>query len=142
MLVWQDMAGLSARSPKFAKRYADVAATLRAAATEFAADVAVGRVPDRAVLLPVTARPQSKSTALVFRTVACSTWPGRRVPAGRANGLAGLSLEALGQLRAVTATLGWLAPMRVLSGGRTGEHATVRTDLILTLTLILAWLTA
>ena len=39
------MAGLSARSPKFAKRYADIAATLRDAATEFAADVATGAFP-------------------------------------------------------------------------------------------------
>jgi 3-methyl-2-oxobutanoate hydroxymethyltransferase len=45
VLVWQDMAGLSARSPKFAKRYADVAGILRAAATEFAADVAGGAFP-------------------------------------------------------------------------------------------------
>ena len=45
VLVWQDMAGLSARSPKFAKRYADVAATLRDAATEFASDVATGAFP-------------------------------------------------------------------------------------------------
>src|SRR6202522_1734158 len=45
VLVWQDMAGLSARSPKFAKRYADVAATLRSAASEFAADVASGAFP-------------------------------------------------------------------------------------------------
>jgi len=45
VLVWQDMAGLSARSPKFAKRYADVAATLRSAASEFAADVAAGAFP-------------------------------------------------------------------------------------------------
>jgi 3-methyl-2-oxobutanoate hydroxymethyltransferase len=45
VLVWQDMAGLSARSPKFAKRYADVAATLRDAATEFASDVASGAFP-------------------------------------------------------------------------------------------------
>ncbi len=29
VLVWQDMAGLSARSPKFAKRYADLAGVLR-----------------------------------------------------------------------------------------------------------------
>jgi 3-methyl-2-oxobutanoate hydroxymethyltransferase len=39
------MAGLSARSPKFAKRYADVAGILRTAATEFAADVAGGTFP-------------------------------------------------------------------------------------------------
>jgi 3-methyl-2-oxobutanoate hydroxymethyltransferase len=45
VLVWQDMAGLSSRSPKFAKRYADVAATLRTAAAEFAAEVASGAFP-------------------------------------------------------------------------------------------------
>jgi 3-methyl-2-oxobutanoate hydroxymethyltransferase len=45
VLVWQDMAGLSPRSPKFAKRYADIAATLRAAAAEYAADVAAGVFP-------------------------------------------------------------------------------------------------
>jgi 3-methyl-2-oxobutanoate hydroxymethyltransferase len=45
VLVWQDMAGLSPRSPKFAKRYADVAGVLRQAATEFAADVSSGAFP-------------------------------------------------------------------------------------------------
>jgi 3-methyl-2-oxobutanoate hydroxymethyltransferase len=45
VLVWQDMAGLSARSPKFAKRYADLAGVLRDAATEFAAEVAGGTFP-------------------------------------------------------------------------------------------------
>jgi 3-methyl-2-oxobutanoate hydroxymethyltransferase len=45
VLVWQDMAGLSARSPKFAKRYADMAALLGEAATEFARDVATGAFP-------------------------------------------------------------------------------------------------
>ena len=45
VLVWQDMAGLSPRSPKFAKRYADIAAVLRTAAREFAADVASGAFP-------------------------------------------------------------------------------------------------
>jgi 3-methyl-2-oxobutanoate hydroxymethyltransferase len=45
VLVWQDMAGLSGRAPKFAKRYADVAGVLRGAAAEFAADVAGGRFP-------------------------------------------------------------------------------------------------
>ncbi|HEX6447923.1 MAG TPA: 3-methyl-2-oxobutanoate hydroxymethyltransferase [Trebonia sp.] len=45
VLVWQDMAGLSPRSPKFAKRYADIGAILRAAATEYAADVASGAFP-------------------------------------------------------------------------------------------------
>jgi 3-methyl-2-oxobutanoate hydroxymethyltransferase len=45
VLVWQDMAGLSARSPKFAKRYADLAGVLRSAASEFAAEVAGGTFP-------------------------------------------------------------------------------------------------
>jgi 3-methyl-2-oxobutanoate hydroxymethyltransferase len=45
VLVWQDMAGLSARSPKFAKRYAEVGGVLRAAATEFADEVASGAFP-------------------------------------------------------------------------------------------------
>ena len=54
VLVWQDMAGLSARSPKFAKRYADVAGVLRTAAAEFAADVASGDLPVGGVLLPLT----------------------------------------------------------------------------------------
>jgi 3-methyl-2-oxobutanoate hydroxymethyltransferase len=45
VLVWQDMAGLSPRSPKFAKRYADIGAILRTAASEFAADVASGAFP-------------------------------------------------------------------------------------------------
>jgi len=45
VLVWQDMAGLSPRTPKFAKQYADVAATLRTAAAEFAAEVASGAFP-------------------------------------------------------------------------------------------------
>jgi 3-methyl-2-oxobutanoate hydroxymethyltransferase len=45
VLVWQDMAGLSPRSPKFAKRYADMAGVLRSAATEFAAEVAGGTFP-------------------------------------------------------------------------------------------------
>ena len=48
VLVWQDMAGLSARAPKFAKRYADLAGVLRDAATEFAAEVAGGAFPDEA----------------------------------------------------------------------------------------------
>ena len=45
VLVWQDMAGLSPRSPKFAKRYADVGAVLRTAATQFAEEVASGAFP-------------------------------------------------------------------------------------------------
>jgi 3-methyl-2-oxobutanoate hydroxymethyltransferase len=46
VLVWQDMAGLSPKPPKFVKRYADVAGALREAATAFAADVAAGTFPD------------------------------------------------------------------------------------------------
>jgi 3-methyl-2-oxobutanoate hydroxymethyltransferase len=46
VLVWQDMAGLSARTAKFVKRYADVAGVLRGAAQAFAADVASGSFPD------------------------------------------------------------------------------------------------
>jgi 3-methyl-2-oxobutanoate hydroxymethyltransferase len=45
VLVWQDMAGLSPRSPKFAKRYADLAGVLRDAVTEFAAEVSSGAFP-------------------------------------------------------------------------------------------------
>jgi 3-methyl-2-oxobutanoate hydroxymethyltransferase len=39
------MAGLSPRSPKFAKRYAEVGRVLRDAASEFAAEVAAGAFP-------------------------------------------------------------------------------------------------
>jgi 3-methyl-2-oxobutanoate hydroxymethyltransferase len=46
VLVWQDMAGLSPRVAKFVKRYADVAAVLRDAATAFADEVAGGAFPD------------------------------------------------------------------------------------------------
>jgi 3-methyl-2-oxobutanoate hydroxymethyltransferase len=45
VLVWQDMAGLSPRVPKFVKRYADLAGTLRAAATAYAEDVTAGAFP-------------------------------------------------------------------------------------------------
>ena len=45
VLVWQDMAGLSSRSPKFAKRYADIGSILRTAAQEYAAEVASGAFP-------------------------------------------------------------------------------------------------
>jgi 3-methyl-2-oxobutanoate hydroxymethyltransferase len=45
VLVWQDMAGLSPRVPKFVKKYADLAGTLRAAATEYAKDVVSGAFP-------------------------------------------------------------------------------------------------
>jgi 3-methyl-2-oxobutanoate hydroxymethyltransferase len=48
VLVWQDMAGLSSRTPKFVKRYGDVAGVLRGAAAAFAADVASGAFPDEA----------------------------------------------------------------------------------------------
>jgi 3-methyl-2-oxobutanoate hydroxymethyltransferase len=48
VLVWQDMAGLSPRTPKFVKRYADLATVLGDAARSFAADVTGGRFPDEA----------------------------------------------------------------------------------------------
>jgi 3-methyl-2-oxobutanoate hydroxymethyltransferase len=46
VLVWQDMAGLSPRTAKFVKRYADVAGTLRGAVQQYAAEVASGAFPD------------------------------------------------------------------------------------------------
>jgi 3-methyl-2-oxobutanoate hydroxymethyltransferase len=45
VLVWQDMAGLSPRTAKFVKKYADVAGLLKDAAEAFAADVAGGAFP-------------------------------------------------------------------------------------------------
>jgi 3-methyl-2-oxobutanoate hydroxymethyltransferase len=45
VLVWQDMAGLSPRTAKFVKRYADVAGVLRDAAASFAEDVVSGAFP-------------------------------------------------------------------------------------------------
>jgi 3-methyl-2-oxobutanoate hydroxymethyltransferase len=48
VLVWQDMAGLSPRSPKFVKQYADMASVLRGAAESFAQEVTTGRFPDEA----------------------------------------------------------------------------------------------
>jgi 3-methyl-2-oxobutanoate hydroxymethyltransferase len=45
VLVWQDMAGLSPRAPKFAKRYANLASALHTAAAEFAAEVSSGAFP-------------------------------------------------------------------------------------------------
>ncbi|PRX97135.1 3-methyl-2-oxobutanoate hydroxymethyltransferase [Allonocardiopsis opalescens] len=45
VLVWQDMAGLSPRTAKFVKRYADLADTLTGAAHAFAAEVAGGAFP-------------------------------------------------------------------------------------------------
>jgi 3-methyl-2-oxobutanoate hydroxymethyltransferase len=46
VLVWQDMAGLSPRTPKFVKRYADLAGVLGQAARAFADEVAAGTFPD------------------------------------------------------------------------------------------------
>lgn len=47
VLVWQDMAGLSAPPrPKFVKPYADLAGTLRQAVTTYADDVVAGTYPD------------------------------------------------------------------------------------------------
>jgi 3-methyl-2-oxobutanoate hydroxymethyltransferase len=45
VLVWQDMAGLSPRTPKFVKRYADVAGVLDQAARSFAQEVMAGQFP-------------------------------------------------------------------------------------------------
>ncbi len=45
VLVWQDMAGLTPRTPKFVKKYADVAGVLRGAAEAFAAEVVAGQFP-------------------------------------------------------------------------------------------------
>jgi 3-methyl-2-oxobutanoate hydroxymethyltransferase len=47
VLVWQDMAGLSPRTPKFVKKYTDVAAVLHDAATAFADEVTAGTFPDQ-----------------------------------------------------------------------------------------------
>jgi 3-methyl-2-oxobutanoate hydroxymethyltransferase len=45
VLVWQDMAGLSPRTPKFVKRYADVGGALGQAARSFAQEVVAGQYP-------------------------------------------------------------------------------------------------
>ena len=45
VLVWQDMAGLSPRTPKFVRRYADVSSVLREAASAYARDVVSGTFP-------------------------------------------------------------------------------------------------
>ena len=45
VLVWQDMAGLSSRAPKFVKRYADVGSVLSQAARSFAEEVVGGQFP-------------------------------------------------------------------------------------------------
>jgi 3-methyl-2-oxobutanoate hydroxymethyltransferase len=46
VLVWQDMAGLTPRTAKFVKRYADVAGALAGAARSFAEEVVAGQFPD------------------------------------------------------------------------------------------------
>jgi len=46
VLVWQDMAGLTPRTAKFVKRYADVAGVLSNAARSFAEEVVGGQFPD------------------------------------------------------------------------------------------------
>ena len=46
VLVWQDMAGLTPRTAKFVKRYAEVAEVLGGAARAFAEEVADGQFPD------------------------------------------------------------------------------------------------
>lgn len=45
VLVWQDMAGLSPRTAKFVKKYADLAEVLRAAVQSYAEDVISGAFP-------------------------------------------------------------------------------------------------
>ena len=45
VLVWQDMAGLSPRTPKFVKRYADLAGVLRQAARSFGQEVVARQFP-------------------------------------------------------------------------------------------------
>ena len=45
MLVWLDMAGMGDWSPRFAKQYAQLGATLGAAAQEYAAEVRSGAFP-------------------------------------------------------------------------------------------------
>ena len=45
VLVWQDMAGLTPRTPKFVKRYADVAGVLGQAARSFGQEVVAGQFP-------------------------------------------------------------------------------------------------
>jgi 3-methyl-2-oxobutanoate hydroxymethyltransferase len=46
VLVWQDMAGLSTRTPRFVKQYADLSGVLRQAVRSFAEDVVAGSFPD------------------------------------------------------------------------------------------------
>ena len=48
VLVWLDMAGMSDWTPRFAKRYAELREQLRAAASEYAAQVRGGQFPDEA----------------------------------------------------------------------------------------------
>jgi 3-methyl-2-oxobutanoate hydroxymethyltransferase len=48
VLVWQDMAGLTPRTAKFVKRYAEVGDVLGGAARSFAEEVVSGRFPDEA----------------------------------------------------------------------------------------------
>ena len=43
--MWQDMAGLSPRTPKFVRKYADVASVLHDAASAYARDVVSGTFP-------------------------------------------------------------------------------------------------
>lgn len=45
VLVWQDLAGLSARTPRFVRRYADLREVLGRAARDYTEDVRAGRFP-------------------------------------------------------------------------------------------------
>jgi 3-methyl-2-oxobutanoate hydroxymethyltransferase len=49
ILVWQDMAGLTAgRLPRFVKQYGDMRASLLTAARQYVSEVAAGSYPDQA----------------------------------------------------------------------------------------------
>jgi 3-methyl-2-oxobutanoate hydroxymethyltransferase len=45
VLVWQDLLGLTAKSPKLAKRYLELRSMMGAAVTEWAEDVSSGNFP-------------------------------------------------------------------------------------------------
>src|SRR5258707_12313936 len=63
VLVWQDMAGLAPRTPKFVKRYADVGGVLRRAAQPFAEQGRAGSFPDEEPAYPGAPPPGSRPAA-------------------------------------------------------------------------------